>query len=141
MQNTINAGFPPAHVYLGWAYEQEKLYDEAISEYQKAIALERANTAMAENLARGYAAAGKRTEALTIISNLRELSKQRYVSPVGMAQIYTALGDFDQAFAWLGKAYEEHDMELICAKLDPRLDPLRSDPRFQALLRRMNFPP
>ena len=96
---------------------------------------------MAENLARGYAAAGKRTEALTIISNLRELSKERYVSPVGMAQIYTALGDFDQAFAWLGKAYEEHADELTYAKVDPRWDPLRSDPRFQALLRRMNFPP
>jgi TolB-like protein/Flp pilus assembly protein TadD len=137
----LNAGFPPAHVYLGWAYEQEKLYDEAISEYQKAIALERANTAMAENLARGYAAAGKRTEALTIISNLRELSKKRYVSPVGMAQIYTALGDFDQAFAWLGKAYEEHADELTYAKVDPRWDPLRSDPQFQDLLRRMNFPP
>ena len=137
----LNARFAPAHLNLGWAYEQEKLYDEAISEYQKVIALEPHNPAMARNLARSYVAAGKRTEALTIISNLRELSKQRFVSPYGMAQLYTALGDFDQAFAWLGKSYEEHENELTCAKMDPRLDPLRSDPRFQALLRRMNFPP
>jgi serine/threonine-protein kinase len=137
----LNAGFYPAHLFLGWAYEQQKLYDEAISEYRKAIALEQGSPRVAAYLALGYAAAGKRTEALKIISNLRQLSKQRYVSPYGIAQVYTALGDFDQAFAWLEKAYEERPYELLYLKVDPRNDPLRSDPRFQDLLRRMNFPP
>jgi len=137
----LNAVFHPAHLYMGWAYEQKKLYDEAISEYQKAMALEQGSPRLAAGLAGAYAAAGKRTEALKIISNLSELSKRRYVPPYDVAQIYTALRDFDQASAWLEKAYEERTYILIMLKVDPRNDPLRSDPRFQNLLRRMNFPP
>jgi len=137
----LNAGFYPAHLYMGWAYEQEKLYGQAISEYQKTIALEEGNPVLRANLARIYAAVGNRPEALKIIASLRELSKRRYVSPYSVAQIYAALGDFDQAFAWLEKAYKEHQYQLVYLKVDPALDPLRSDPRFQDLLRRMNFPP
>jgi TolB-like protein/Flp pilus assembly protein TadD len=137
----LNAGFYPAHLYLGRAYEQEKLYDEAISEYQKAMALDPGSVRVAIALAHGYAAAGRRTEALKVISSLRELSKQRHVSPYGIAQAYTALGDFDQAFAWLEKAYQDRWGQLAWLKVDPGDDPLRSDPRFQDLLRRMNFPP
>jgi TolB-like protein/DNA-binding winged helix-turn-helix (wHTH) protein len=137
----LNAGFSPARDYLCRAYEQEKLYDEAISECQKGIVLGEGDPGCSGSLARVYAAAGKRPEALKIISNLRELSKQKYVSPYQIAHIYTALGDFDQAFAWLEKAYAARSMALIELKVDPRLDPLRSDPRFQDVLRRMNFPP
>jgi serine/threonine-protein kinase len=137
----LNAGFYPAHLFLGRAYEAEKLYAEAISEYQKAIALEQGNPLLAAELARGYAAAGKRTEAVNIISRLEELSKRRYVSSYVTAQIYTALGDTNQAFAWLEKAYEERPYELVYLNVDLRFDRLRSDLRFQDLLRRMNFPP
>jgi TolB-like protein/Flp pilus assembly protein TadD len=137
----LSAGFYPAHLFLAGAYEQEKLYDEAMSEYQKAAALQGGGPRVAAGLARGYAAAGRRTEALKIISQLMELSKRRPVSSYGIAEAYTALGDFDQAFAWLEKAYEEHPYELCYLKVDPTNDPLRSDPRFQDLLRRMNFPP
>jgi TolB-like protein len=137
----LNAGFYMAHLYLGFAYEQEKLYAEAISEYQKAIALEQGNPTVAAYLARGYAAAGKRTEALKTFSQLRDLSKRRYVSSYTMALTYAALGDNDQAFACLEKAYEDRSGALLYVKVDPRVDSLRSDPRFQDLLRRMNFPP
>jgi len=137
----LNAGFYPAHFNLGRVYQQEKLYPQAIAEYQQAKALEEANPRLAAELARGYAAAGKRIEALKIISQLTELSKRRYVSPYRVAQAYAALGEFDQAFALLEKAYEEHASELVALKVEPENDPLRSDPRFQDLLRRMNFPP
>jgi serine/threonine-protein kinase len=137
----LNAGFLPAHLYLGWAFEQKKLYNEAISEYQKAVALEEDSPALAAELARGYAAAGRRTEALKIVSDLRDLPQKRYVSPYRTAQVYIALGDADQAFVWLEKAREEREYYFIILKVDPRADPLRSDPRFQDLLRRMNFPP
>ena len=136
----LNAGFYPAHLYLGLAYEQQKLYAQAISEYQKAVALEEGNPACSGYLARAYAAVGRRTEALKIISQVRELAKRRYVSPYRIALIYTALGDADQAFAWLEKAYQERS-KLDSLNVDPRNDRLRSDPRFQDLLRRMNFPP
>jgi serine/threonine protein kinase/TolB-like protein/Tfp pilus assembly protein PilF len=136
----LNAGFYPAHLYLGRAYEQKKLYEQAISEHQKAIALEQGNPLLAAELARAYAAAGKRTEALKIISDLRELSKPTYVPSYQIAQVYTALGDTDRAFAWLEKAYDYRSATLFMLKVDPRVDRLRSDPRFQDLLRRMNFP-
>ena len=101
----LNAGFYPAHLFLAEAYEQERLHDKAISEYRKAIALQEGSTRAAAGLARGYAAVGRRTEALKIISDLRQLSKQRYVSAYGITQTYIALGDFDHAWAWLEKAY------------------------------------
>jgi serine/threonine-protein kinase len=137
----LNAGFLPAHLYLGWAFEQKKLYNEAISEYRKAMALEEGNPALAAELARGYAAAGRRAEALKIISDLRGLSKKRYLSPYRIAQVYIALGDADQAFVWLEKARDEREYYFIILRVDPRADPLRSDLRFQDLLRRMSFPP
>jgi len=137
----LNAGFYPAHFNLGRVYLQEKLYAQAISEYEKAIAPEEGNPELATELVRGYAAAGKRTEALKTLSQLKELSKRRYISPYRIAQAYAALGDFDQAFALLEKAYEERTGDLIQLKVEPENDPLRSDPRFQDLLRRMNLLP
>jgi serine/threonine-protein kinase len=137
----LNAGFYPAHLFLGWAFEQKKLYEQAISEYQKAIAPGQGNPRLAATLARGYAAAGERTEALEIISQVREPSKQRYVSSYVIAQVYAALGDTGRAFQWLDKAYQEHDSQLAWLKAEPGFDSLRSDPRYQELLRRMNFPP
>jgi tetratricopeptide (TPR) repeat protein len=137
----LNAGFYLAHSCLGLVNGQEKRYEESVSEYQKAIGLEPGSPRLAAGLARAYAVAGKRTEALRIVSNLRQLSKQRYVSPFGIAMIYTALGDSDQTFAWLEKAHEDRSVGLIALKVDPWVDPLRSNPRFQNLFRRMNFPP
>jgi TolB-like protein/DNA-binding winged helix-turn-helix (wHTH) protein len=137
----LNPGFYPAHLYLGMAYEWEKQYAQAISEYEKAAALEPGNLRARVSLGCAYAAAGKRTEALGIVSNLIQLSKRRYVSPYGIACIYAALGDVDQACAWLEKAYEDRADGLYNLKVSPRFDPLRSDPRFRDLLRRMNLPP
>jgi tetratricopeptide (TPR) repeat protein len=137
----LNAGFYPAHEFLGRAYEQEKLYAPAISEFQKAVALEQDSPLAAAVLAGSYAAAGRKAEALKILSQLQELSKQRYVPPYGIAQAYAAMGDLNQAFAWLEKAYEAHSYDFVYLKVDPRNDRLRSDPRFQDILRRMNFPP
>jgi Flp pilus assembly protein TadD len=123
------------------AYEWEKQYAQAISEYQKAAALEPDNLRARVSLGCAYAAAGKRTEALGTISNLIQLSKRRYVSPYGIACIYAVLHDTNEACVWLEKAYEDRADGLYNLKVNPRFDPLRSDPRFQTLLRRMNFPP
>jgi TolB-like protein/DNA-binding winged helix-turn-helix (wHTH) protein/Flp pilus assembly protein TadD len=136
----LNPGFYPAQLYLGMAYEWEKQYAQAISEYQKAAALEPGNLRARVSLGCGYAAAGKRTEALGTISNLIQLSKRRYVSPYGIASIYAELHDTNEACMWLEKAYEDRADGLYNLKVNPRFDPLRSDPRFQDLLRRMNFP-
>jgi serine/threonine protein kinase/TolB-like protein/Tfp pilus assembly protein PilF len=137
----LNAGFYPAHLFLGWTYEQEKRYAEAISEYQKAIAPGQGNPGLAANFARAYAAAGNRTEALKIISQMGEVSKGRDLASYLMAQIYVALGDTSRAFQWLEKAYDNRSAQLVFLKVDPLVDGLCSDPRFQDLLRRMNLPP
>jgi hypothetical protein len=74
------------------------------------------------------------------LNELQEISKQRYVSSASIAMTYAALGDKDQAFAWLEKADKAHDALLARLKVDPRFDILRSDPRFADLARRMGLP-
>jgi tetratricopeptide (TPR) repeat protein len=143
LQSTLelNAEFYPAHYYLGGVYEQEKRYAEAISEYQKAITLQPDDIKLPLCLACVYAAEGKRPEAVNILSHMEELSMRRCVPSYTMALAYAALGDAGRAFARLQKAYENREVEVIFLKVSPPNDRLRSDPRFQDLLRRMNFPP
>jgi len=92
-------------------------------------------------LGHAYAVSGKRAEALKALSELKGLSKRRYVAPFDMALLYTGLGDKAQALASLERAYEDHSVHLTWIKVDPRLDSLRGEPRFQDLLRRMNLTP
>jgi tetratricopeptide (TPR) repeat protein len=88
-----------------------------------------------------YALAGRRPEALEILKQLNERSKHRPVSALDRAVVYVALGNKEQALALLDEAYEQHEWRMLLLKAEPLYDPLRSDPRFQDLLRRMNFPP
>jgi tetratricopeptide (TPR) repeat protein len=92
-------------------------------------------------LGQAYATAGNRDEAQKALAELQELSKQRYVSPSVFALIYAALGDKDQAFAWLDKSIDEHDLITARLKVDMRFNSLRSDPRFAELVKRVGLPP
>src|SRR5262249_51961582 len=83
---------------------------------------------------------GYRDEAHKVLRQLEELSKQRYVTPYGRALIYAALGETDETFKWLETAYQQRANWMVLLKVDPCFDNLRSDPRFQDLMRRMNFP-
>ncbi len=137
----LDPDFPPAHMGIGLAYVQKRMYEEAIAELQEAVALGAVGgpsvyTAM---LAYAYAVSGRKTEARKILNELKQQMKQRRVSPFNIAEIHTGLGEKGRAFEWLEKAYEERDEDLVYIR-EPILDPLRSDPRFQSLLRRMNFP-
>ena len=91
-------------------------------------------------LARVSALAGKRKEAEKSLDELLKLSKQRYVSPASIALIYIALGDKDQALAWLEKSNELRELNIVRLNVDPRFDALRSDPRFADLVRRIGIP-
>ena len=75
------------------------------------------------------------------LEKAKQLWEGEYVSPYRIATIYAVLGEKDEAFKWLEKGVAEYDGQMDCLKMDPIVDPLRSDPRFQALLHRMNFPP
>jgi adenylate cyclase len=137
----MDPNFAPTHVRLGVTYLQKGMYEEAIAEQKKAMSLDElpGRWGRAAVLGYAYAVAGKRSEAQKIFNDLQELSKQRYVSPYNFALISMGLGDRDQTFEWLNKTYDEYPFTLVFLKVDPRYDSLRSDPRFDALLRRMKL--
>jgi tetratricopeptide (TPR) repeat protein len=114
-------------------------YEPAILALQKSIPLSGDSADESASLAHAYALSGKRTEAQKILEELKQQSKRRYVSPGTMADLYFLLGDKDQAFGLLEKAYEERDNMVIPLKVDPMFDSLRSDPRFTDLLRRVGL--
>ena len=120
---------------LGITYVLARAYDKAVAEFQKAI--DSGNPEVTANLAHAYAVSGRTREARHTLADLLDRSKKTYVSPFDIAIVYTGLGDHDQAFAWLDKAYDERTRPMLSLKVNPRLDPLRSDPRFAILMQRM----
>jgi len=137
----IDPNFAHAHHFLGYAYLRKGAFTEAIAEFHRAISLSPNLTQYKAGLGHAYARAGKSAEARKLLSELKEESKRRYVSWSDFAAIYAGLGEKDQAFACLEKAYEQRDTKLVTrGNLNPLLDPLRSDPRFQDLLRRIGLP-
>jgi TolB-like protein len=136
----MELNFSLAHYDLGLAYVQTALFEDAISEFERAMALSGRNSEMLAGLGYAYARSGRKEEALGILGELKLLSQERYLSPSVMAELYMGLDERDQAFVWLEKCYEERSPWLSYLKVEPRFDRLRSDPRFQSLLRRMNFP-
>ena len=129
------------HYFLGVGYEGTGKRLEAIPEYQKAVEMSDGDQDPTAALAHAYAVIGRRAEAEKILRDFELKSKSGYVSPYMIATIYAGLGDKDRAFEFLEKAYQERCWDIAWSlKADLRIDNLRSDPRFQALLRRVGFP-
>jgi TolB-like protein/DNA-binding winged helix-turn-helix (wHTH) protein/Tfp pilus assembly protein PilF len=133
------------HVWLGLTYLQKGMHEQAIAETRKGVDLAELANERPVNIPLGrlgyaYGVSGKKREAIMVLERLRKMSKTMYVSAFTFAIVHVGLGQKDQAFRWLQKAYDERVPELIFLKVDPRFDSLRSDPRFEDLLRRMNFP-
>jgi TolB-like protein/Flp pilus assembly protein TadD len=137
----LDPGMAGAQGVLGYTYLFKSMYEPAIAALRKGVELSQGASVFLASLGEAYAAAGSRAEAQKTLEQLTELSKQRYVMPYPVARIYTALGKKDEALRWLETAYRERAALMVFLKIDPRLDDLRSEPRFQDLLRRMNFPP
>ena len=130
-----------SHYWLGVGYEGSGRTLEAIPEYQKAVELSQGDQDPTAALAYAYAATGRKAEARKILHEWLRQSENKYVSPYMIATVYASLEDKDKAFEYLEKAYQEKSSDLpYFLRADLRLDTLRSDPRFQDLLRRMNFP-
>ena len=136
----MDPNFALAHLWLGQVYEQRRTYEAAIVEFQKGISVFGGSSYALARLGHAYAVAGRRGEAQMVLNQLDELAKQKYVSPYDTAVIYAGLGEKDRAFAWLERAYEERSNSLDFLKVEPSLDPLRSDARFQDLIRRVGLP-
>jgi tetratricopeptide (TPR) repeat protein len=129
------------HYFLAVGHDGSGQELAAVSEYQKAVDLSHGDTDTIAGLAHAYAAMGRRAEAEKILSDLLRQSKSAYISPYMIATIYAGLGNKDKAFDFLENAYQERSPDIpYFLKADLRLDGLRSGPRFQDLLRRMNFP-
>ncbi len=139
----LDPNFTLTHQYLGLAYLQKSMYKEGLAEFEKALAIFPGETTTLSGLGYAYAVAGRKAEAQKVLDQLNELSKRKYVSAVSKVVVYVGLGENDKAFEWLEKAYEDRSLggPLSSIKVDPFFDPLRSDPRFQDLLRRMNLQP
>jgi tetratricopeptide (TPR) repeat protein len=135
----LDPTFALAHDTLGRAYLQKLMYKEGIAEFEMELAISPENPVALSWLGYALGAAGRRAEAQKVLDRLNELSKHKYVPAADVARVYSGLGEKDKAFDWLEKGYEERSLGPI--KIEPIFDPLRSDPRFQDLLRRMNLQP
>jgi TolB-like protein/tetratricopeptide (TPR) repeat protein len=128
------------HFTFGWIYREKGMYGEAIAEFLKLLEEDPGNTSALGHLGNAYARAGRAREARECLRKLKDRSRDEKVGTYEVAFIHAALGEKDQAFEWLEKAYAERDQGLVHIKVDPAVDPLRSDPRFERVLRRMNLP-
>ncbi len=130
--------FVPVYYDLGRAYLYNGQVEEAIRTHLKLDTMSGGDPTARAELAHTYALAGRKDAARKVLNELIASSKRRYISPIGIARVYAALGDKGQALDWLERA--SRDPGLIDLQVDPDFDPLRAEPRFRELLRRMNFP-
>jgi TolB-like protein/DNA-binding winged helix-turn-helix (wHTH) protein/Tfp pilus assembly protein PilF len=136
----VSPKFPLAHLWLGRAYQQKKMYVEAIDEFNKTDDALPGWVVTLAGTGNAYGEWGKRDDAKQVLARLAEMSRQKYVTPYGVALVYAGLGDKDQAFAWLTKACEGRSHWLVWLNRDPRWNSLRSDPRFAELVHRVGLP-
>jgi len=136
----LDPNYEWARVNLGQAYEQKGEYNLAIQEFQRALEVSPSSPLSISALAHAYALSGNHAEALKLLAQLQSLSKKQYVSPYYIAVVYLGLGKNELAMDWLERAYTDRSNGLVFMKVEPELDPLRSNPRFTALQAKLNFP-
>ncbi len=132
----LEPSFAIAQVILAWAYAAKGMHEEAIEVAERLARTAPESPRSMVTLAEIYAGAGRREDALRILEEVRGFA----LYPLGVAYVYAALGEADTAFEWLEKSYERRSLQLTWIQVDRGLDPLRSDPRFQDLLRRIGLP-
>jgi len=140
LQRTVemDGNFYYAHAYLGRAYMMKGLFNEALLELQKAQSLSD-DPRILMLMTCNYSKMGRKDKAISILDQMKDMSKKHYVSSYYFALAYTALGKKDEAFEWLEKAYREHEGRMTLIKVDPLLDGLRSDFRFEKLIEQVGL--
>jgi TolB-like protein/Tfp pilus assembly protein PilF len=136
----LDPNSPYAYMELAWNYADTGKYAEAVAACQKALDLLEEDQVLLGSCGRSYAKSGRRDEAFKLLDQLMEMSASRYVDAYYIASIYDGLGETHRTLDWLERAYEQHSPSMIFLKIEPFTDGVRDDPRFQDLLRRMNFP-
>jgi serine/threonine protein kinase/Flp pilus assembly protein TadD len=129
--------YTSARWFLGVSLAESSRFDEAIAELEAAVGNSGRSPVVLASLGAVYARSGRRAEAVAIRDELTALEKRAYVTPAAFVLLYAALGDKDRAFEWLETAVRERTNVTTFLAVFPPLDPLRSDPRFQELLKRI----
>jgi TolB-like protein/Tfp pilus assembly protein PilF/DNA-binding winged helix-turn-helix (wHTH) protein len=129
-----------ARVGLGWVYGEKKMYGEAISELEMAVNLGNRHDLIVASLGKVLAESGRKREARKLLEELKARSARRYISPCLIALVQIGLGEKDRAIASLEQGYAARDQWMLYLRVDPHMDDLRSDLRFQNLLRRIGLP-
>lgn len=135
----VQPDFAVARWNLGLALTQLGSFDDAIAELQKAVQLGNGSPVFLASLGYTYGKAGRRGDALRVLGELSALARERYVSPAEFVFVRVGLGQTEEAFVALERAYAQRSDMFVNLRVDPRLDPLRSDPRFHELLRRVGL--
>jgi eukaryotic-like serine/threonine-protein kinase len=131
---------PLAHHFLGWLHERRGRIGDAVASWEQAARVSDIPN-LVSTQAYGYARAGRLADAHRVRGELERRAQRGYVASLDRAKVYAGLGQRDEAFAWLEKAYRDHDAWLAALKLEPGFDAVRDDPRFGALLRRIGVVP
>jgi len=137
----LDSNFTPARGVLGHVYAAKGMYREALAEYEKYATLSGGSPGSTAFMGYAHARLGQRSQALRVLDQLGAAAKQKYVPALSFAMVYLGLGEKEQAFLWLEKAYDERTNSLAYLKVQAIWDPLRSDPRFADLVRRIGLPP
>ena len=135
----IDRHFLLSRVELGRVHVAAGRLDDAILEFTRAVQDSHDHPLAIGHLGYAYGLIGRRGEAEKSLASLRELARHRYVLPSSTALVWLGLGDHDQVFASFDQAFDEREARMTHLKVDPTFDPLRSDPRFTGLLRRVGF--
>lgn len=131
----LEPAFTLARLFLGEAYEQLKRFEEAVAEFETAVTRSARHPVYLAALGHAHAAAGHKQEALNIIDELHRRSRDTFIPARGIAEIYIGMDEKEHAFIWLEKALRERNGWLIHTGSNPRYDRLRSDPRYNDLIR------
>ncbi len=134
----IDAKFWPAHRLLEEVYAQAGNVEEAVAERERVLSLS-GSPELAASIGEDFAKSGYKGVLRSWLDGLTEISKHRYVSSYSIAEGYMRMNERNKALQWLEKAYEDHDSGLVSIAVEPMLDPLRSDPRFRSILKRMKL--
>jgi tetratricopeptide (TPR) repeat protein len=119
---------------------QKSMFQEAIQEIEKGIIGAELSPWNVSSVGYTYAKAGRKQEAEKILEDLKNPNRQPFFPNYGISIVYLGLGQLEDALDWLERAYEQREDALTSIKVNPRLDPLRSNPRFETLLKKMAFP-
>ena len=131
--------YSPARRLLEACYEQKAMHREAVAEWQTALTLS-GNPELAASIGQDFAASGYKAVLQDWLEGLQELARREYLSPYEIAQVHARLEDWEETLVWLEKAFQEHDSRIVALKVEPGFEGLRSDARFQSLLKRVGLP-